>query len=362
MLLEVQMTVLQIDRGSESLPPAQPPLDVPAPVEPEAARAWRGIAARYHTRRAASGLMQLAVTLIPLLALLTVMYRASHAHPFGALLLAPVAAGFLLRTFVIMHDCAHGSFLPSRGLNDFVGFITGVLTFTPFGQWRRDHALHHAASGDLDRRGHGDVRTLTVREYRELTPRERLKYRLFRNPLVMFGLGPLYIVLNSRRLPQGASKGPKGDASVHATNATLLVATLALVAFFGIRALFLVYLPVFFIAGAAGIWLFYVQHQFEDTYWAGHQQWDYATAALYGSSYYRLPRILAWVTGNIGVHHIHHFDPRIASFNLGKCYRENPEFHVGPVLGLRQSFRTIALKLWDEEGRRMTGFDDALVH
>jgi omega-6 fatty acid desaturase (delta-12 desaturase) len=315
----------------------------------------RNAAARYRTSGAWQGVQQLCTTLIPLAALLWLMYRSlSHSY-WITLLLALPAAGFLVRTFIIMHDCSHGSFFPSRRANEIVGFVTGVLTLTPFVYWRRDHALHHASSGDLDRRGHGDVLTLTVDEYLSRSPSGRLKYRLYRNPFILFVFGPLYMLVNHRWTP--VSNTTSAKVSVHATNAAIL-ALFAVFSFaIGIKAVLLVYFSVFFIAAASGIWMFYVQHQFEDTYWEHHAEWDYTTAAMRGSSYYKLPRVLEWLTGSIGLHHIHHADPKIPNYNLRRCHDENHEFQTVPQLTFRKSLRTASLKLWDSEQGRLVGFD-----
>jgi len=319
-------------------------------------KTWRDIVAPYQEPDLRRSLIMAGTTLLPLFVMLYVMYR-SLAFPYWAtLLLALPTAGFVVRTFIIMHDCGHGSFFPSKKANDIVGFITGVLTLTPYVQWRRDHAIHHANSGDLEHRGHGDVATLTVREYLALDWKGRLKYRLYRNPLVMFGLGPLHLAIGQRRRPMSTATGKKEITSVRSTNFALALT----IAFFwwliGLKALFLIYFPVFMIAGAAGIWLFYVQHQFEETYWEPHEEWDYTTAAMRGSSYFKLPRVLQWFTGNIGLHHVHHLNPRIPNYNLQRCHDENSIFHDVTVLTMRQSIRTVGLKLWDEETKQMVGY------
>jgi omega-6 fatty acid desaturase (delta-12 desaturase) len=301
--------------------------------------------------------VQLATTLVPLAALFWLMHSALATSYWLTLALAVPAAGFLIRTFIIMHDCGHGSFMPSRRANDLIGFFTGVLVLTPYAAWRRDHAIHHASSGDLDHRGHGDVMTLTVDEYLALDRRGRLKYRMFRSPLILFAFGPAYLVVIRRlRVIWGASE-PKASASVRATDAALLALVVALSFWVGLKAVALIYLPTFLIAGAIGNWLFYVQHQFEDTYWERGDNWDYAEAAIRGSSYYKLPRALEWITGSIGLHHVHHTDPRIPNYHLRRAHEEIPAFHEVTVLTLRESFRTSSLKLWDAERGRLVGFD-----
>ena len=274
-----------------------------------------------------------------------------------ALLLAPITAGFYVRTFILMHDCSHGSFTPSRRANEIIGFWTGVLTLTPFGQWRRDHALHHASSGDLDRRGFGDVTTLTVDEYLARNRWGRWRYRAFRHPIVLFVLGPVYFLFLQRFQTPAAEKGGKRAASVYLTNLAILLFYAPIFWFFGTWAMLSIYMPVYFIAVAAGFWLFYVQHQFEDTYWETHDSWDYGTAALQGSSYYRLPRVLEWITGSIGLHHVHHFDPKIPNYHLRECHEATPQFRKVPELTIRASVKSVSLKLWDPNERRLVGFD-----
>ena len=338
--------------SSQSVPAANPS-DAPA-----SSRSWQRAAARYRASSTAIGIRQLCTTLIPLGALLTAMHWSLGVSYYLTLALSVPTAGFLVRTFIIMHDCSHGSFMPSRRANEIVGFITGVLTLTPFAQWRRDHALHHASSGDLDRRGHGDILTLTVEEYLARDRWGRLKYRLYRNPVVLFGLGPLYLLVSQRwRSPSGGATRRKQFTSVQATNAAILVGIIAFSIFIGPKALVMIYAPVFLIAAATGIWLFYVQHQFEETYWEGHATWEYASAAMEGSSYYKLPRVLEWITGSIGLHHLHHADPRIPNYNLRRCHDENAEFQHATEITLRGSLRSASLRLWDAERGRLVGFD-----
>jgi omega-6 fatty acid desaturase (delta-12 desaturase) len=273
------------------------------------------------------------------------------------LLIALPTAGLLVRTFIIMHDCAHGSFFPSRRANEIVGWITGVLTLTAFGAWRHSHSLHHASSGDLDRRGHGDVDTITVTEYLALNRLARFKYRLFRNPAILFGIGPIHFMIDNR-IPRSLSLDDKVVRSVWSTNLGIVALTVAAIAWIGWRAVLLTYFPAMYIAAAAGIWLFYVQHQFEDAYWKDHGEWDYATSAIRGSSYFKLPAVLQWFTGNIGLHHVHHLGPRIPNYKLEQCHTENPLCHEVTVLTLGQSLRTMRLALWDEERQRLVGYSD----
>jgi omega-6 fatty acid desaturase (delta-12 desaturase) len=274
-----------------------------------------------------------------------------------ALVLAVPATGFLLRTYVVFHDCAHGSFLPSKRGNTWLGTALGLLVFAPFVRWRHDHAVHHATSGDLDRRGVGDLPTITVAEYGALSPRRRLAYRLFRNPAVMFGLGPVVAMIVGPRIPARNAR-PRMRRSVIGTDIALAVLVGGLCWLVGWREYVMVALPPALLAGAAGIWLFYVQHQFEDAYWQSTSDWNYADAALRGSSYLKLAKPLQFFTGNIGLHHIHHLNARIPNYNLQRAHDENPIFHGVPTLSLWQALRAVRLKLWDEDRGRLVTFAD----
>jgi len=319
---------------------------------------WRSIVARYQQSNLFRSVMQMVTTLGPLVVALYLMYRSLVLPYWVTLLLAVPAGGLLIRTFIIMHDCAHGSFFSSRRANEIVGWITGLLTLTAFAAWRHSHALHHASSGDLDRRGNGDVDTLTVREYLSRTRRERFKYRMLRNPAVLFGIGPLHFMIDNRIPPKGTGLKTSVGRSVWSVNAALVLLIVAASFWIGWRAVFLVYFPAIYIAAASGIWLFYVQHQFEGTYWQEHKEWDYATAAVKGSSYLKLPAVLQWFSGNIGLHHVHHLGPRIPNYALEQCHEENPLFHEVTVITLTQSVRTLRLTLWDEDHQRLIGFSD----
>ena len=319
---------------------------------------WREVVARYQTPTIPRSVVQLVNTLGPLVLTFIAMYFAMKVSYLLTLALAVVAAGFLIRTFIIMHDCGHGSFFKSRRANDIVGFITGVLTLTPYSQWRRDHAIHHATSGDLEERGHGDVSTLTVKEYLARSRWGRFKYRVYRNPVIMLLIGPIYLIFIKHRMYTKDTAGRKEIIGVHATNASILllfVLTSLLIGPFKVAA---IYFPAMFLAGAFGVWLFYVQHQFEDTYWAQGAEWDYATAAVEGSSFYRLPRVLNWFTGSIGFHHVHHLSPKIPNYLLRQAHEENQMFARAKVLTMAESIRTFSLKLWDEESRRLIGWRD----
>ena len=318
---------------------------------------WRPLIAKYQRPQTRYAVRQLATTLVPLAIVFATMYWLLGVSLWWALPLMMPAAALLVRTFVLMHDCSHGSFFASRRGNEIVGNITGVLTLMPFEHWRHEHALHHASAGDLDRRGHGDVDTLTVREYLARTPGQRWRYRMLRHPIFFLLIGPIYFVLDKRFPPRGANAG-RQVTSVWMTNIAILLVGGALVSLFGPR-VFLVYLPAYYLATMAGLWLFFVQHQFEGTYWEDHGHWDYAKAAIEGSSYFKLPRVLEWFTGSIGFHHVHHLGPRIPNYNLRRCHAENPLFQRATVVTLRQSVSALRLALWDEESSRLVRFDQA---
>ena len=260
-----------------------------------------------------------------------------------------------MRLFIIHHDCGHGSFFKSRKANDIWGFITGVLTFTPYQLWRWEHAIHHSASGDLDRRGLGSVWTMTVQEYLEASRWKRLAYRLTRNPFVLFLIAPFFLfVIRQRFSSKGASRRERH--SVHWTNLAIVGMAIGLSLIFGLKAYLVIQLTMVMVAGSAGVWLFYVQHQFEGVYWQRHEKWDYLAAALHGSSFYKLPRILQWFSGNIGFHHIHHLSPRIPNYNLERCHNAEPLFQTVPPITLYSSLKSLTFRLWDEERRRLIGF------
>lgn len=271
------------------------------------------------------------------------------------LLLAIPAAGFMVRIFIIFHDCGHGSFFKSQRLNDSLGIITGLITFTPYYRWRHDHAIHHATAGDLDRRGTGDVWTLTIDEYQDLPRLKRLAYRLVRNPVIMFTIGSLGMFLIGHRFPS-SKDGAREWQSVHWTNLALAGIAALMTALIGIRAYVLIQLPILMLATSAGVWLFYVQHQFEGVYWERHENWDFVSAALKGSSFYKLPKLLQWFTGNIGFHHIHHYNPGIPNYFLEDCQKKIRFFQQVKPITLRTSLKALNFRLWDEQNRRLVGF------
>lgn len=319
-----------------------------------AARPWRSALRAYERPRTARAMTDLATSVVPFLGLVAGVVVLLPTSVLAVLLMVP-AAGFLLRTFIVFHDCAHGSFLPSRRANRWIGRVLGLLVWTPFGAWKLSHAAHHATTGDLDRRGHGDVPTMTVREFRAAPWRTRLAYRLFRHPAVMFTIGPFVAMVVLPRLPTPGSR-PRIRNSVVLNDLGLLLLASGFVVLFGWQTFLLVQLPLVVLAGGAGVWLFFVQHQFEDAYWERGDEWTYDDAALRGSSYLRLPRVLRFFSGNIGLHHVHHLSARIPNYHLQAAHDDNDVFHSVPVLTLRDGLRATRLKLWDEDARCLVPF------
>jgi omega-6 fatty acid desaturase (delta-12 desaturase) len=313
------------------------------------------ILARYATPRPGRAISNLFTSVATYLALIGAACVALRLSPWLAGALSIVAAGFLLRTFIVFHDCAHGSFFKSKRTNALLGAALGVLVYTPFAVWRREHAIHHATAGDLDRRGVGDIETMTVEEYNASPWWNRLRYWLFRNPFVMFGLGPFWVVLlGPRAISWSAPR--RHQRSVLGTDLTLVVIIAMLCWLLGWQGFLIVQLPALLVSGSVGIWLFYVQHQFEDTYWQAGDTWSYDDAALKGSSYLRLPRVLQWLTGNIGLHHVHHLSARIPNYNLQAAHEENAALHSVPTISLLDGLKATRLKLWDERQRKLVGF------
>jgi omega-6 fatty acid desaturase (delta-12 desaturase) len=317
---------------------------------------WKKIVAT-HTKPSVGRAVWQIVNSIGLYALLWFfMWLVAPISWWLVLPFAFIAGLVLVRVFIICHDCGHGSFFKSKQANEIVGRITSFLTFTPYHHWRWQHAIHHATSGDLDRRGIGDIWTLTVQEYLEASRWKRFAYRLARNPFVLFVLAPVGLFLVYQRFsdPKG---GPKERHSVWLTNLCLFImAALLSWAFGGVGTYVFVQLMVTIVSGAAGVWMFYVQHQFEDVYWERGDEWDYTRAALEGSSYYKLPKILQWFTGNIGFHHIHHLSSRIPNYNLERCHNSHPIFTRVKPITFWSSLKTMSLRLWDEQHKKLVGF------
>jgi omega-6 fatty acid desaturase (delta-12 desaturase) len=313
---------------------------------------WRHSVARHERPSLRHGAVDVATSLVPYVALTVAMYLSLNVSVWLTLALAVPAAGFLLRTFIVFHDCAHGSFTASRRANLWLGRVSGLLVFQPFGNWRHNHAVHHGTAGDLDRRGTGDVPTLTVEEYLARPWQGRLGYRLFRNPLVMFGIGPIWSLMIGPRIWSNRMR-PRQRRSILATNLALAILVGAIFWLAGPAAWLLVQMPIAFLAGTFGVFLFYVQHQFEDAYWERSEDWDYADAALRGSSYLKLPKVLQFFSGNIGLHHVHHLSAKIPNYNLQRAHDENAIFHDVPVLSVADGLRSVRLKVIDPESGRL---------
>ena len=318
----------------------------------------RQIRGRCYEPRLSRSVLDVATSIVPYLALSVLLDLTLRISVLLTVSLIVLAAGFLVRTFVVFHDCAHGSLFPSKRANRWVGRLAGLLVLAPFERWRHDHAVHHGTSGDLERRGVGDIVTLTVREYHARSRRGRLAYRTIRNPLVMFGLGPIVAMVIGPRIATRAQR-PRLRHSVLGTNAGVFLFAAALCWLIGWERLLLVWAPPALLAGSVGIWLFYVQHQFEDAYWQSAADWDYTEAALRGSSYLKLPMPLEFFTGHIGFHHVHHLNTRIPNYNLRRAHRENSIFHQVPTLSLLDGVRAVHLKLWDQDRGKLVSFAQA---
>ncbi|SHF48832.1 omega-6 fatty acid desaturase (delta-12 desaturase) [Kaistia soli DSM 19436] len=316
-----------------------------------------GELARYRAPSLRRSLFELSITAVPLVLLWALMWSLLSVSYWLSLLLAVPAAAFLMRLFMLQHDCGHGALFANRAANDWVGRSIGVVTLTPYGFWRRTHAVHHAAVGNLDKRGIGDIETLTVAEYAALTPGARRRYRIYRHPLVIFGLVPAYLFLLHYRLPVGLMRAGKAPwISTMGTNAAIAALVLGLIWLVGLGPFVLIQGPVILIAASIAMWFFYVQHQFEDTRWVHATGWDFQEAALQGSSHYELPSALAWFTGNIGVHHVHHLSSRIPFYRLSEVMADHPELAGIGRLTFRESFRCANLALWDEEEQKLISF------
>jgi omega-6 fatty acid desaturase (delta-12 desaturase) len=343
----------------EELADGEPGETMPAGDSQARGAFWTEALAPYATPSLPRSIAGLFTSVVPYFGLLVAMYASLSVSYLLTLAIGVLAAGFLLRTYIVFHDCAHGSYLPSKRANIWLGSMLGVLVFAPFHNWRHNHAVHHATAADLDRRGQGDVPTLTVAEYYAKPWKARLGYRLFRNPVVMFGLGPLFAMIIGPRIPAPRTARARIRRSVHLTNVALVVLVGGACWLLGWRDFLLIQGPPALLAGAAGIWLFYVQHQFEDTFWERGGEWTYADAALRGSSYLKLPKVLQFFTGNIGLHHVHHLSARIPNYNLQAAHDANPIFHSVPTLTFWDGVLATRLKLWDEDQRRLVGWKQA---
>ncbi|MEK1886671.1 MAG: fatty acid desaturase [Phyllobacterium sp.] len=335
------------------------PLKKSSATSPDA-RPWLKILGQYRRPHRGRSAFELAVTVVPFAVFWTLSWLAVHYGFWWGLVLIIPAAGFLLRLFMIQHDCGHGSFFAHRRTDDWTGRVIGVLTLTPYDYWRRSHAIHHASAGNLDERGIGDITTLTVAEYRAMSRWGRLGYRLYRHPAIMFGVGPIWVFFFKQRLPFGMMKsGAEPWISTMATNLGIAVVTISLMWLIGVGPFLLIHLPIVTLAGAAGIWLFYVQHQFEETHWSSATEWQFHEAALHGSSYYILPGFLSWITGNIGIHHVHHLSSKVPCYRLPQVLRDYPELSDIGRITIMESLRCVKLVLWDENRRKLVSFREA---
>jgi omega-6 fatty acid desaturase (delta-12 desaturase) len=316
---------------------------------------WKEIVMKYQRSSTPRALWQVANTFIPYMALWYLLYRSLDISYWLTAPLSLLAGGFLVRIFIIFHDCGHGSFFSSTRANHLLGTFAGILTFTPYYHWRWEHSIHHATSGDLDRRGTGDIWTLTVQEYLQASVWKRFAYRLARNPIVLFVIAPLYLfVVRNRFASRNANSRER--YSVYLINLGMLAVAAFLIPFFGWKAYLLIQVAIVSVAGSAGIWLFYVQHQFEGVYWERRESWDYTAAALQGSSFYKLPKVLQWFSGNIGYHHLHHLSARIPNYNLERCHKSDPLFQSVKPVTLFSSFKAFSFRLWDEQQRKLVGY------
>lgn len=327
------------------------------------ARIWAQILRRYRQPSHIRSVVELIITALPLAMLWAAAWFVySLGYWWASLLIVVPASGFVVRLFMIQHDCGHGAFFSRKSLNDWVGRLIGIITLTPYGFWRRTHAIHHATSGNLDQRGIGDIDTLTVSEYLTRSRWGRLQYRIYRNPVVLFGLGPVYVFLFRQRLPFGLlTEGWRPWLSTQFTNAAIAGAVALLICLVGIKAFAVIHLPMMLLATTMGMWLFYVQHQFEETSWCENSRWSLHEAALYGSSYYDLPPVLRWFSANIGFHHVHHLCSRIPYYRLPRVVLDHPELRNVGRLTLRQSLSCVRLVLWDEAQQRLVSFREVPV-
>ncbi len=318
---------------------------------------WTKRLAAYRQPSTVRSVLEILLTVVPFITLWAATAFGILHEQWWALVLTVPAAGFLVRLFILQHDCGHGTLFSHRSLNNWLGRLIGVFTLTPYDYWRRTHAAHHAAAGNLDRRGIGDIDTLTVAEYRALSSWRRMRYRLYRHPLVMFGLGPAFVFVCQYRLPLGYMRaGPQPWISTLATNLAIVLPIAAMIWLVGLVPFLLIQLPITLMAATAGVWLFYVQHQFEDTHWSNGKDWDFHHAALHGSSHYDLPAPLRWLSGNIGIHHVHHMAATIPFYRLPEVLRDFPELKNVSRITLWESFQCVKLTLWDETAEKLISF------
>lgn len=305
-----------------------------------------------------ASIKQILNTIVPMIILWYVGYLTLSISYWVTLPILIVTGGFLVRTFIIFHDCCHQSFFKSRKANNILGTITGVLTLVPYEQWKNSHNTHHATSSNLDKRGTGDMWLLTVDEYKEASKWTRLKYRIYRHPVMMLGIGPIAVFMIQYRLNVKGAKR-KERINTHVTNLSIVGLYTILGLIIGWQTLFIMQFPVFLVSGMLGIWLFYVQHQFEDSYFEHDDEWSFVQAAVEGSSYYKLPKVLQWISGNIGFHHVHHLSPRVPNYHLEKAHEAAPPLQKATTITLATSFKSLRYRLWDEQSKRFVSFKQA---
>jgi len=315
---------------------------------------WQGIVSKYAYPETWRSLWQVFNSVFPFFVMWYLMYRSLEIGYWLTLILAVFAGGFMTRMFIIFHDCCHGSFLRTMKANDRLGLVLGVLVLTPFYQWKHSHAIHHATAADLDRRGIGDVYTMTIEEYLAAPWYRKIGYRIMRNPIILFTVGSFLVFTVTHRFWEKEA-GKRERSSVIWTNIAIAAVVGWLILEIGWVAFLLVEVPILLITCGAGVWLFYVQHNFDPTYWERHAEWEFFNAGMDGSSFYKLPKILQWFTGNIGFHHIHHLSPRIPNYKLEECHNENPVFQIEP-LTFRKSLKSLFFRLWDEKEKSLVGW------
>ena len=320
------------------------------------AKEWAQIVARYKKPSHLRSVIEIAITAIPLVALWSVAVYTYYYSWFLSLIFIIPAGFFLVRLFAIQHDCGHGTLFRHKNVNDWVGRVLGIFTFTPYAMWRKEHAAHHSYSGNLSKRGYGDIVTLTIEEYQELPLMEKLYYRFYRNPFILFLIGPTYLFVIRQRLPFGRMYDKESWISSMTTNVFIAAMVITLLYTIGTGAFFLVHMPIVIIAATVGVWLFYVQHQFEGTHWDRDEDWNPQHAALYGSSHYDLPFFLRWVTANIGLHHIHHLHSKIPYYQLPKIVKDYPQLKSVSRITLWDSMKCVNLHLWDEANKKLISF------
>ncbi|MBT3243477.1 MAG: fatty acid desaturase [Bacteroidetes bacterium] len=319
---------------------------------------WQKIISQYNFPDSWQSIWQLVNSIIPLLAIWVLMYYSLSWSYWITLALAVPASGFMVRVFIIFHDCGHKSFFKKAKWNEWVGFITGLFTFTPYQKWSRSHNKHHETVGNLDKRGTGDILTLTLEEYKDSSKGRKLFYRLYRHPVIMLGIGAPYIfILQNRFFAKQVKPGEKRNVVI--TNLALAAIITGLSLIIGFKSFVLIQLPILYFSAIAGTWLFYVQHQYSDVHWYRTGNWNYLDVALKGSSFYKLPRILQWFTGNIGFHHIHHLGSKIPNYKLAKCHNASTIFTSIEPISLKSSLKTLKLRLWDEAQNRIVSFKQA---